>query len=172
MRSRSRILTIIFLVLCVIVKSHALAEEQSEIIRNVEKLEELFSDGWATGDLTFRHVVFGKFFGHKRDDAVVLFSVGGFSGGSSHSEYIAFFAALDREDWAGSGHQPHQYSLVAVREIGGRWWRTFESKKMKVKHDHIILTGKAWAQTDSGCCPSLPITAKFAVQKGNVVELH
>ncbi len=143
--------------------------DRAEVNAAVVQLANLYSDGLAVSYPQFRHVKFGKVFNERLDDAVVLFTLEGFHGGNAQAEYLAFFAAVEPEDWP--GHKQHSFRLVAVRQVGGRSWRTFKFETMKLKPSAVEIAGAAWSESDAGCCPSLPIRLTFAVKDGAVTEV-
>ncbi|WP_139798654.1 hypothetical protein [Andreprevotia lacus] len=135
--------------------------------RRVDGLIAAFSDGMAVSYPEFRSIHYGKVFESPRD-AVVLFSIEGFGGGNYHAEYLALFAAVPPDRFEGRATQP--YRLVAVSKIGGRGWRTFDSRKLVIAPGSVRLAGQAWGDKDPGCCPSLPLQVMFRVEDERIVE--
>lgn len=143
------------------------ADEQ-QIDLSIAALVGQFSDGIAVGLEQYRQIGFGRVFGGPRDDAVAWFSVEGFDGTNYHAEYLAFFAAVPPDEVA--GHKTRPYRLVAVTQVGGRGWRSFDGRSMVIRPQGVSLRGKAWGAQDPGCCPSQPIVATFVVHDGSIAE--
>ena len=139
-----------------------------EIDNRVTGLIESFSDGSAVGYREFRTIAYGRLFGAAADDAVAMFSLEGFGGGNDVRQYLAFFAAPDPTE-AVPGNA-RRYRLVAVRQVGGKYWRSFDGKTLKLDRRGVAVRGMAWSKDDPGCCPSLPTATVFAYDKGLIVE--
>jgi hypothetical protein len=168
MNHRSLASMLILLSACAVARAGETGRQ--EVTQSVERLAEEFSDGLAVAYPQFRHIFFGKMFNSKDDDAVAHFVLEGFHGGNATSEYLAFFAAVEQ----GESPRPkqHKYRLIAVRQVGARGWRSFDSSSMQLNSNGVELSGKAWAESDAGCCPSQTIRVNFAVQRGAVIELR
>lgn len=134
----------------------------------ISQLAKLCSDGIAQNSPEFRHVKYGHFFEEDSDDAIAMFSVEGFGGGNGHSEYIAFFQGV--EPYEANGAKTKPYMLVALMQIGGRWWRSFDWKSLSIAPGAATISGKAWRSEDAGCCPTAPFTATFRLKDNRIVE--
>jgi hypothetical protein len=135
---------------------------------DIDKLEQLFSDGIATSYPEFRDIKFGPVFGKGRRDAIALFNLEGFHGGNANRSYLAFFEAVDKDQIGERKSRPIR--LIAVRHVGGKEWRDFDFKTAVISRNSVQISGKAWSDQDAGCCPSTPITVIFTVSKGQIVE--
>jgi hypothetical protein len=85
-------------------------------------------------------------------------------------DIIAFFASIPRDRIAGKKPQP--YSLVAVTQIGGRGWRTFEAKSAILKPYAVTVLGKQWLENDPGdlCLNSPSWSAENCKQRQHIVK--
>ena len=128
------------------------------------KLVDLLGDGIACEYPSFRAVKFGKLFQQGEDGVVALFSIEGFGGGNNNSEYLAIFEAVPRGGPARK--KSKKYRLVAVTQIGGRWWRTFDNQSVVLGPSRVQISGKNWQPEDPGCCPSQAFTATFKIDQG------
>ena len=142
--------------------------QRTFIEKDVERLVSLFGDGVAVSYPRFRHTTFGKIFGSKREDAIALFNIEGFHGGNYHAEYLAFFEAVEPDHVA--GYTNRLFRLVAVTQIGGRMWRSFDWKTIKLGSGSVTLSGKKWGPQDAACCPTVPIQVAFRVKEGFISE--
>ena len=138
------------------------------IEKNVDQLVALFSDGVADEYHPYRHIEFGKILGSDQEDAVALFCLENFHGGTEDAEYLAFLQPVEQIQFAGRTSRP--YRLVAVTKIGGRSWRSFDPKTMKLGSGFVALSGKKSVPGDSDCCPSVPILVTFYVKEGFISE--
>ena len=94
----------------------------------VQKLVELLRDSYATGypDATsFQTIAIGP----EQKITLVVFTVEGFGGGNSHTQYLAAFNVEVTEQ--GKEH----YSFIDVIPIGGKGWRGIEKLKAKARQD-------------------------------------
>ncbi len=74
---------------------------------------------------------YGRVFGGGADDAVALFSIEGYGGTNYHAEYLAFFAFVPPDKAAGRRTRP--FRLVAVAQVGGRGWSTFDYRNVLIR---------------------------------------
>ena len=146
----------------------AAAPPKALIEKDVDQLVALFSDGVAVEYHPYRHIEFGKILGSDQEDAVALFSIENFHGGTEDAEYLAFFQPVEQIQFA--GRTTHPYRLVAVTKIGGRSWRSFDPKTMKLGSGFVALSGAKYGPEDAACCPSVPIQVTFRVNKGFISE--
>jgi hypothetical protein len=161
--------TLIYLLIFVVsISARASLSPQAFIQKDVDRLVALFSDGIAVNYPEYRHIEFGKIFPSGRDDAIVLFNVEGFQGGNDHAEYLAFFESFEQAQIAGV--MSHPFRLVAVTQIGGRGWRSFDWKKVKLGSGCVSLDGLKCGPNDPECCPSVPIRVTFRVTEGFIAE--
>ena len=161
--------TLIFVLALVVAMTAAAAPPPKVLIeKDVDQLVALFSDGIAVGYPKYRHIEFGKIFGSDRDDAIALFNVEGFHGGNYHAEYLAFFESVEQDQVAGRTTRP--FRLVAVTQIGGRSWRSFDWKTIKLGSGFVTLSGAKYGPDDAACCPSVPILVTFRVKEGFISE--
>jgi hypothetical protein len=137
------------------------------IEEDLKKLVALFSDGFATSYPQFQHIQFGRIFGSNLEDAVAIFNIEGFDGGNDHHQYLAFFKAV-APDPDNKNFRPFQ--LVAVTQIGGRAWREFDWRNLKIGPNFVTLEGKTYGPKDAACCPSVPIQVTFQVTNGVISE--
>lgn len=138
------------------------------IEKEVERLVALFSDGVAVEYPKSRHIEFGKIFGSEREDAIVLFSIEGFEGSNYHAEYLAFFESIEKTTVAGKPTRP--FRLIAVTQIGGKRWRSFDGEGIKFGTGWVRLSGKKYGHEDADCCPTVPIQVTFCVKDGFISE--
>jgi hypothetical protein len=117
--------------------------DRQQIDRAISVLAGQFSDGIAVGLAQYRHIAFGRIFGGERDDAVALFSVEGYGGTNYHAEYLAFFASVPPEKAEGRKTRP--FRLVAVIQVGGRGWRTFDYQNMMIRPQGVSCAAKLGA---------------------------
>jgi hypothetical protein len=145
------------------------APSQKELIgKEVDHLVALFSDGIAVEYHPYRDIEFGKIFGSNQEDAVALFSIEGFHGGNDHAEYLAFFQSVEQDQVP--NQKPRPFRLVAVTQIGGRSWRSFDGEKIKLGLGFVTLNGARYGPEDAACCPSVPMQVTFHVKKGVISE--
>src|SRR6267142_2849682 len=143
------------------IAASATPSQKALIEKNVDQLVALFSDGIAVEYPKYRHIEFGKIFGSDQEDAVALFSIEGFHGGNEDAEYLAFFQPVEQVQIA--GQMPHPFRLVAVTKIGGRSWRSFDWKTIKLGSGFVTLSGEKYGPEDAACCPSVSIQVTFRV---------
>jgi hypothetical protein len=145
---------------------------KSAIDRSIDVLVDQLSDGIAVGYPEFRSVSFGDLLDSdaQGEDAVVVFSIEGFGGSNYHAEYVAVFAAVPHAEV--STEQTRPYRLLALAQIGGRGWRTFDSRTVTIRSGSFAISGKKWAPEDPGCCPSIAINPNFAVEWGRITEVE
>ena len=156
------------LVLLAAVVTSGAPSRNTLIEKEVERLVALFSDGIAVEYHPYRHIEFGKIFGSDQEDAIALFSIEGFHGGNDHAEYLAFFQSVEQGQVP--SQKPRPFRLVAVTQIGGRSWRSFDGEKIKLGSGFVTLHGKKYGPDDAACCPSVPIQITFQVTKGVISE--
>jgi len=113
-------------------------------------------------------IVFGKVSGGTGQDAIVYFGYEGLSGGNSVHEYLAVYAAIPSRPGL-SRSRP--YRLAAVKLIGHRGWRSFDSTRIVIRNGVITIPGNYWKQEDAMCCPSGNISTTFKLQNGELVEV-
>jgi len=136
--------------------------------KGVDQLVALFSDGIAVEYRPYRHIKFGKIFGSDREDAIALFSIEGFYGGNGHAEYLVFFQSVEQNQVP--NQKPRPFRLVAVTQIGGRSWRSFDWENIKFGPGFVTLNGEKYGPDDAACCPSVPIQVTFQVKGGVILE--
>jgi hypothetical protein len=146
----------------------AAPSREALIEKNVDQLVALFSDGVAVEYPKYRHIEFGKIFGSDQEDVIALFSMEGFHGGNEDAEYLAFFQNVERVQIPGQIFRP--FRLVAVTKIGGRSWRYFDWKTIKLGSGFVTISGEKYGPEDAACCPSVPIQVTFRVNKGLISE--
>lgn len=76
--------------------------------------------------------------------------------GGNHSEQYIFVTTLKGNKWIPS--KPLQ--------IGGR--SDFQADRIKVDEKTIYISGKAWKDDDSACCPTTTKVKKFTVVNDNI----
>ena len=160
---------LIFVLALMIAITVGAAPSRKELVeKDIDQLVALFSDGIAVGYPKYRQIEFGKIFGSDQEDAIALFNIEGFHGGNDHAEYLAFFQSVEQDQAAGRTTRP--FRLVAVTQIGGRSWRSFDWKTIKLGSGFVTLSGTQYGPDDAACCPSVPILVTFYVKKGLISE--
>ncbi len=114
-----------------------------------------------------------------RDDdaessAIAFFSIEGFHGGNTHTEYVA---ALTRSKRVG-GH-PSKISLLGVIPIGRRGIRTVKSEDARIEERgdgfDVIVPALVYGPSDPMCCPSVGSQVRIRVTVaagGSLTELR
>ncbi|MGA2281930.1 MAG: hypothetical protein ABSG80_16695 [Verrucomicrobiota bacterium] len=161
--------TLVFALALLATMTVAAAPSRKVLIeKNVDQLVALFNDGVAVEHPKYRRIEFGKIFGSDQEDAIALFSLEGFHGGNEDAEYLAFFQSVEQVQIA--GRTTRLFRLVAVTKIGGRSWRFFDWKTIKLGSGFVTLSGAKYGPEDAACCPSVPILVTFRIKEGFISE--
>jgi len=136
------------------------ADDAAEIHDSIQKLESMLVDSYAHGISGSEHVFYGKLFDQPRDDAAVIFSIEGFSGGNTLRQYLAVFAKMDL---ANTAQQQKKFQLIDVRQIGGTGWRVLTRENARVTSHRIELTGAECERLTAQCPKSKDMKFLFDV---------
>ena len=134
------------------------------LTREVALLGETLSDGHAVfyPEYSSAIEVPGNDALHYRTGVAVLVSMGGWAGGNTNNQYLAVYAVDDRPE------ARKTYRLLGFAEVGGKGDRLFTG--LSAEGQQIVLTGFDYAETDSPCCPSIPLQIGFVVDdRGGLV---
>lgn len=107
--------------------------------------------------------------------AVLVFTIEGFGRGNNYTQYMAVFATLGEE----SKDQPHRpLSLLDVAAIGGKGWRSVDSKNVRIDSQEqaiaINLNTQEYVPDDPACCPSKKSKTVYLIRphvRGRLKEL-
>ena len=139
------------------------------LLAQVQHLTELLRDSYAVWYTDATMVQFIKL----REDqelALVVFTVEGFGGGNSHTQYLAAFSPETNRN--GKQH----FSLVDVMPIAGKGWRSISNLNAKVTRNHksnvalIAIDALEVTGDDSPNFPSKKITINLLLKDGRLVE--
>jgi hypothetical protein len=126
--------------------------------KDVEALTALITDGFATfnGVEVVRR---GTANTSLADDVVVLFSLTNWGGGNGTRQFLAVMEHHDADIRFLDGRAARRYSLLALVQAGADFDRYF--RKMELRGDRIVLTGRRWAKEDAHCCPSIEASTSY-----------
>lgn len=97
----------------------------------------------------------------------ILMSMGGWAGGNTNNQYVAIYAINKKLEL---GKKYKKYRLVTFEKVGGKGDRLFT--ELTESDQHLVLSGFSYGEKDGLCCPSQPITLKFAIgSRGNLEEV-
>lgn len=100
-----------------------------------------------------------------KDVVAAIFTIGGWGGGNSETQYLAVFDINDIDE---NATEKNEYSLMSVIPIGGRGDRFFDS--IGTLGGNIVLFGLEYLDDDPSCCPSQPITVLVSIGRRGVLE--
>jgi hypothetical protein len=139
-------------------------EPVTYIKKEVNKLVDLYKDGFGYHTPEMRHVIFGSLFDAERRDAVAFFGITGVDNSNGHYEYIAIFAQGKGRDFSDAkGPKDRPFNLAMTTLVGSRSTRTLDWKTAKISLGTITVQGKRWGVGDAGCCPTKPIEVTFNI---------
>jgi hypothetical protein len=129
---------------------------------SVSELAGLLTDGYARLDK-------GRLYSAKAANLVaVIFFLQEPAKGNGSWEFLAFF----EENTGLSQDAPvsSSYRLLAVKQIGSKGLRLFDSGAASFKDGKLIVPGNGYKPADPECCPSLPIRSEFTIKDGQIIE--
>jgi hypothetical protein len=106
-----------------------------------------------------RKTLHGNINGDGKADLVVLYSLEGFGGGNSYSQYLAVFL--------GKG-KTFQYAANAI--VGGKLNRDVDLKSIASRR--INLDTMEYRRNDAACCPSKKGTTRYIFANGKLKEVR
>ncbi|MBJ7308783.1 hypothetical protein ACFOLJ_25880 [Rugamonas sp. CCM 8940] len=142
-----------------------------QLLDQVERLTELLRDSYAVG---YPKAALFKMVSPQKGEqlALTLFTIEGFGGGNSHTQYFALFSYATDDD----GKRP-QYTLLDVIPIGGKGWRVVMSLAAKLVRDaktqvlEITIPTMEVGPDDAPNFPSKRSTVKLQLKNGRLVEV-
>jgi hypothetical protein len=151
------IVLLLSLSLCPFFVEQALAEdttEREDLAKRLTAIVALLSDGYAREyeDAREIHIFHPP---ERSSIAVALFTLEGFARGNNHTQFMAVFATLSEES---EDRHPRTRSLLDVAAIGGKGWRSVDSKNVRIESQEkaiaINLNTQEYVPDDPICCPS------------------
>ena len=135
----------------------------------VTTLVGLLSDGQALENRDARRLHTVSLFGNSARDALVLFTLENFSGGSDYRHYLAVFERVDADEAA---PDRVRYRLVGSVQVGGLRWREVDFAEVRYARGRIELATREYQKKDPVCCPSRPGKAVYLLRNFNLAELR
>jgi hypothetical protein len=93
-----------------------------------------------------------------RPVAALLFTLEGMRAPDDWQQYAAVF-------WSSAGH----YLYCCVQRVGAKGTRLLDD--IGIVDDRIRLSGKAYADGDAPCCPTRPVSVRYALSRHRIVEV-
>ena len=167
-----KFIAILFCLLSVTVIAAPISTQSPKALTDqVQRLTELLKDSYAVGSPDSIMVQMVKQ-GAGDNLALVIFTIEGFGGGNSHTQYLAAFN-VDTDD---AGKRLH-FTLIDVVPIAGKGWRGVQALNAKVSVNStrgektISLQALEVIATDAPNFPSKKVTITILLNDGRLSEL-
>jgi hypothetical protein len=158
-----QLLKVLALAAALIASQPAMASD-SELRASVKTLAAALTDGYATLSPTDISIVHAS----EPEHVAVFFFLVGFGKGNGSSQYIAFFEP--NEPFPGERISGPPYRLVALSQIGAKYWRYLDPKTAQFHKRSVVVSGRTYAPKDALCCPTKPFNVVFSISNGRIIE--
>ena len=146
------------------------ANTWTPIDKDLEQLIALINDSYSGEYREARTVLYPD---DTHSYVLTFFAIEGSGGGNNGQMYMAqWWPNWSKEDDIAGENQPDKvtnYSLNGLINFGNS--HTVDPKQTQFTDDyHIIVHGMTYGQDDARCCPSVPITLTYDIEKLELVD--